>query len=250
VILYGWWPDIRQEAARMKTYSLALESGPRQKKTYVHVLDLPGGMGRGDTTEEALDGAPDAIRAYLRFLQRHGEAVDPAEPFETEVVQHVLEGAFLGNGTLTIEADRAPVSAEEAERCARWLGWLNAELQGAVGMIRPQDDPPQAGRSVRAILQHLAGAEGEYLRSTFGVSPEVRALQKQAEQEGASIPDLLGVLGCLCDIGAERIRAMTPEERAFSRQAGQQVWTARKMLRRMLEHRWEHIREIAARVGG
>jgi predicted RNase H-like HicB family nuclease len=214
------------------------------------VIDMLGCMGRGDTTEAAIDAAPDAIRVFLRFLQRHGEPVDPAEPFDTEVTQHLTEGDFLGNGTQTIEADHEPVTAQEAERYARWLGWLHGELQGVVGMLKTADHVPIQGRPVRAILQHIAGAEGAYLHSTFGGNPEVRALLKQAEQEDVTIPELLDVLGRLCNVGAERIRTMTPEERAFSRQAGKQMWTARKMLRRILEHRWEHIREIADRVGG
>ena len=53
----------------MTTYKLYLESGPRKKRTMVHVLDLLGCIAKGSTTEEALDNTPGAIRAYLRFLK-------------------------------------------------------------------------------------------------------------------------------------------------------------------------------------
>ena len=65
----------------MITYNLYLESGPRQRKTMVHVLDLLGCVVAGGTTQEALDVTPDAIKAYLSFLHRHGEPVDPARPW-------------------------------------------------------------------------------------------------------------------------------------------------------------------------
>ena len=59
----------------MTEYALYLESGPRRRTTMVHVLDLLGCIAQGPTTEEALEATPDAIRAYLRFLRRHGDVV-------------------------------------------------------------------------------------------------------------------------------------------------------------------------------
>lgn len=59
----------------MTVYGLYAESGPRHKKTMVHVLDLLGCVVRGATTEDALAAAPEAIRDYLAFLRRHKSAV-------------------------------------------------------------------------------------------------------------------------------------------------------------------------------
>lgn len=65
----------------MATYRLFLESGPRRRKTMVHVPDLLSCVAVGPTTEEALTATPAAIRAFLHFLRRHGEPVDPDAPF-------------------------------------------------------------------------------------------------------------------------------------------------------------------------
>ena len=46
-----------------------------------------------------------------------------------------------------------------------------------------------------------------------------------------------------------RLVAMTEAERTQTIQRGQVTWTARRMLRRMLEHEWEHLLEIAERLG-
>lgn len=71
----------------MTEYRLYLESGPRRRKTMVHVLELLGCVATGPTTEEALAATPDVIRAYLRFLGRSGEAVEPEGPFSTAVAE-------------------------------------------------------------------------------------------------------------------------------------------------------------------
>jgi predicted RNase H-like HicB family nuclease len=54
-------------------FNLYLESGPRRRKTMVHVLALPGCIATGPTTEEAIENVPSGIRARLEFLRRHGE---------------------------------------------------------------------------------------------------------------------------------------------------------------------------------
>ena len=56
----------------MASYELFVESGPQKKTTLVHVLALLGCVVAGKTTDEAVHAAPDAIRAYLRYLKRHG----------------------------------------------------------------------------------------------------------------------------------------------------------------------------------
>ncbi len=147
-------------------------------------------MARGDTTEAALDAAPDAIRDYLRFLQRHGEegGPDPKAPFTTEITEHITEGAFLGNGTLTIEADHRPLDVDEVERYSRWLEWARADLDEQVARLNrtqvPLDTAPEGKRSIRAILTHIVETEPEYMRMTFGSNPAISSLLKAGKNRG------------------------------------------------------------------
>ena len=101
----------------MTVYDLYLESGPRRRKTMVHVLDLLGCVAVGHTTAEAIAATPDAIGAYRRFLHRHGEPVNPDAPIETRVAEHVTKGEWLGNGSpyLVFGPDLDPVTDEEIE---------------------------------------------------------------------------------------------------------------------------------------
>lgn len=146
---------------------------------------------------------------------------------------------------MLIEADHVPLSAEEVDRYARWLDWIGEELSARLADLSTLDDDPERGRSIRAILQHVIGAESAYLGATFGTDRDRNALVKESEAADADLADIFARLRAL---SCPRLRAMTPDERALSRQAGQQLWTARKMVRRMLEHRWEHLREIEDRV--
>jgi hypothetical protein len=41
---------------------------------------------------------------------------------------------------------------------------------------------------------------------------------------------------------------MSAEERNRQVPHGQQIWTARRGLRRMLEHDWEHMQEVRGRL--
>jgi predicted RNase H-like HicB family nuclease len=144
----------------MQTYKLYLESGPKKKKTMVHILDMLGCIAKGPTTEEALDSTPEAIRAYLRFLKRHGEAVDPDSEFETIVAEHVTEGQWLGSGdpALVFRPDLEPLTLEDAETYIRRSQWLRAEVLILVGGLTNEQieaEPNTKDRSIRTMLEHV-----------------------------------------------------------------------------------------------
>lgn len=238
------------------TYGLYLESGPKRRKTMTHALDLLGCVATGPTTDAALAATPDAIRAYLRFLLRHGEpgvAADaPDLPFETSVVEHVTEGSWLGNGSpyLTFEPDFEPVSDADLETYLNRVSWLCAELADwAEGRTDAQLDaqPPDGGRTARAILLHTLGAQGAYLAAALGSAPGFSALASAAERRERSLPDALRQSA---EMIAGRARGTTPEQRAAVRQLPAGPRTLRKAFRRLLEHDWEHLAELSRREGG
>ena len=113
----------------MKTYDLYVESGPMRRKTMVHVPALAGCIARGDTTDAALEATPEAIRAYLRFLARHGEGIAPTAALKTRVVEHQTEGPWLGQGLIFIETDLEPLSARDAAAMLARLGRIHAGLR-------------------------------------------------------------------------------------------------------------------------
>ncbi|MGH2562669.1 MAG: hypothetical protein ACRDJH_26725 [Thermomicrobiales bacterium] len=237
----------------MTRYGLYLESGPKRKKTMVHVLDLPGCIANGPTTEEAIAATPAAIRAFCQFLHRHGEAVDPAAPFETEVVQHIAEAnSWLGNGSpyVAFEGDLDPITDEEVETYLRRFRWLREELAAwAATRTDAQLDatPEVKGRPERAILLHVLGPTGAYLSAALGSAPGFSALHGAAERREIPLPEALRKAA---EMAEARVRITTPEERAAVRDLPKGPRSLRKQMRRMLEHDWEHLVELSRRPGG
>ena len=236
----------------MKDYGLYLESGPRRKKTMVHVLDLLGCVATGATTEAAVDATPEAIRAYLGFLHRHGERVNPEAAFRTHVAEHITEGMWLGQGSpyLVFAPDLEPVSEREIEAHLRRFHWMREALAGWAEYCTPKQldaAPKDGGRAGRAILLHVLGGPGGYLSAALGGSKGFSAVAGAAERGEIALPDALRRIDAMA---AERVRATTREERAAVVQRPNDVRTLRKALRRMLEHDWEHLAELSGRPGG
>ena len=236
----------------MKDYALYLESGPRRKKTMVHVFDLLGCVATGATTEAALDATPDAIRAYLGFLRRHGEDVDPDAPVRTHVAEHVAEGMWLGQGSpyLVFAPDLEPIGTQEIETHLRRFHWMREALADwARRRTAKQLDtaPKDGGRSGRAVLLHVLGGPGGYLSAALGGSKGFSAVTGAAERGEIALPDALRRIDAMA---SARVRATTREERSAVVQRPNDVRTLRKALRRMLEHDWEHLTELSRRRGG
>jgi predicted RNase H-like HicB family nuclease len=236
----------------MTTYDLCLESGPRRRKTMVHVFGLLGCVAVGPTTEEALAATPDAIRMYLRFLRRSGEPVDPGAPFEVRVVEHVTEGEWLGNGSpyVIFGPDLEPVAAGEIETFLGRFHGLQDELAAWVAACNDEElDAPSAdgGRTARAVILHVLGPVGPYLAAALGGAPGFSRVVAAAERGELGLPEALRLVEAMA---AQRVRATTPEERSAIRVRKRDQRTLRKALRRMLEHDWEHLAELSRRPGG
>jgi len=237
------------------TYDLYLESGPRRRKTMVHVLELLGCVAVGPTTEDALAATPDAIRAFVRFMSRHGElSAESAvgSPVDTRVIEHITEGDWLGNGSpyLIFGPDLEPVAGAEIETLVRRFLGLGEELAAwAATRTDGQLDaaPVGGGRAARAVLLHTLGATGAYLGAALGGAPGFGSIVGATERGDLVLAEGLRRVAALA---AQRVRATTPEERAFVRVRPNDRRTLRKALRRMLEHDWEHLAELSRRPKG
>lgn len=225
------------------SYSLYLESGPQRKTTYVHVLEPFGCTWMAATSEAAVERAPGEIRAYLRFLQRAGEAVDLGGEPVVEVAEHrILRGAFLSNADFPV--DFAPCSRANATVGLRRFVALTGETLALVaGLPRPDLDAiPPKGRAISAILAHILGSAQAYA-SPLGL-PGVHAIAKAAETNALDPREALARAAAII---APRLETLTEDELRSVRQSGATVRSASRMFRRLLEHGWEHYREIEAR---
>jgi predicted RNase H-like HicB family nuclease/uncharacterized damage-inducible protein DinB len=234
----------------MTEYALYLESGPKHKTTMAHVTDLLGCVARGPTTEAALEATPAAIRLYLGFLARHDDQVNPEAPFTVRAAQHVTEGPWIGYGDPApgFTPDFEPLEADQLGVHLCRLSWLHDDLLGLVKALTREEwlTQPEKGRTIRQILEHLAESDGYYLRYLVGkVEGLPEALKAVREGPPEALP---AMLFDLWGVTAARLRILTEAERTAKVPHGQVTWTARRALRRMLEHAWEHLLEIAERL--
>ena len=229
-------------------YHLYLESGPKRKTTMVHVLDLLGCFARDGTTELALEATSGAIAAYLTFIERHGETAMPApRSMDLKLVEHITSGALLGIGSPSIlfPLDREPLTVDDGEKHLRWLDWAREELLALVGQLSEEELTAAypGGRSIKEILQHIWQVEQWYLKNLGGL--------EKVKRTGNVFEKLAVVRAAI----RHRFRNLSGEERSkvflapgpFGPPEGD-PWTARKSLRRCLEHQWEHLDEVATRL--
>jgi uncharacterized damage-inducible protein DinB/predicted RNase H-like HicB family nuclease len=234
----------------MRPYKLYVDSGPRRKKTMVHVLELLGCIANGPTTEEALARTPAAIDNYRLFLSRHGVAIDVGTDFTTEIAIHITEGVWLGDGSpsLLFEPDLLPLTEEDGEGFILRLEWMWAEIVALVGGLSDaqlDEKPKPKGRAIRSILEHILESEYAYMYA-FGRPEGLPALGSiMKKKEGT----LLAWMTYVQSVEYDRLRSLTWEERSEPFIHWKYTRTARKVMRRMLEHRWEHLMELQERLG-
>jgi hypothetical protein len=229
---------------RQTRYDVLVESGPRQRKTMVHVPKLMGCVVMGPTTDGALEMAPDEIRAFLRWLSTHGGNGDPKAPVQLRVAEHSMEGEFLGQGGAVFGWDERTLTGPEVAGAAERWGWLRADVLKELQAVTPRamDAKPASGdRALAGIAGHVLGAAGSYLSTAFGGTPEISRLYRRMEKGeldpvaglAQQAPLLAARLGSLAYARARKDLAR-PER-------------VTRGVRRLLEHEWEHLREIRRR---
>jgi predicted RNase H-like HicB family nuclease len=217
----------------------------------VHVLDLMGCVAVGPTTEEAIAATPESIRAYRRFLHRHGDSIDRDEPIETRVAEHITEGSFIGNGSpyILFAPDTIPVTQADIDRFCSRIAWLGEESGGwAASRTDAELDAPHAGsRLSREILRHVLAARAAGIASALGSSGGLNRIATAAER--GEMP-FAAAFDASTELIVELVNATTPQQRSTARQLPSGPKPLRQALRRILEHDWEHLAELSRLPGG
>ena len=220
-----------------------------------HVLDLPGCTVRAPSRDEALRRLPNAIRDYHAWLRRHGEPAPPEEePIDIEIVGESSGfGPFdPGDAAAFFPQDREPVTPEEMEHHFRLMAHARADLLALVQAL-PNDlldwQPAPQSFSIRRLLRHIGNAEEWYVSRL--VPPDTLPPEWEHDED---LP-IFEFLEMERRTAVARLRQLTAEERSgvfyptHWTQHPEEPWTARKVLRRFLEHEREHtaqVREILA----
>lgn len=232
------------------TYDVALEIGT-DGRCLAHVLALPGCVLRATDEAHARAHLPDAIRAHLAWLRRHGEPVDlPPEPiaFRIDETSRGFGPFHRGDRAALFGPDRRPLRRTDLEHHLRLATYSRTDLLAPVlnlpaAVLDWQRNPDEM--SVRAILRHVGNTEQWYVSRL--VLPETLPPEWEHDDDLPLFP----FLAMERRTAAERLRRLTDDEliavvyQTRWTDHPDEPWTARKALRRLLEHEREHTAHIA-----
>ncbi|QEA38116.1 type II toxin-antitoxin system HicB family antitoxin [Pistricoccus aurantiacus] len=85
-------------------YPIAIEVGDEQHAYSVVVPDLPGCFSAGDTFDDAIANAREAIEGHLESLAEHGDPI----PTATTIQQYLKEPEYAGWVWAAVEIDMTP----------------------------------------------------------------------------------------------------------------------------------------------
>jgi uncharacterized damage-inducible protein DinB/predicted RNase H-like HicB family nuclease len=211
-----------------------------------HVPELPGCFARASSHDSALDLTPAAIRIYYTWLRRHGELAPPEEmPVGIKVAGEVGGvGPFdPGCAAALFPPDQGEITPGEMAYCFRLMVHSRIDLLTLVHALPDQvlDWQPSSDEfGVRSLLRHVGNAEEWYVSRI--VPPETLPSEWEHDED---LP-VFEFLEIERRTALERLQQLTRTERTKVfyptrwTDHPEEPWTARKVLRRFLEHEREH----------
>lgn len=217
-------------AAAPIRFSVGLEQG-NDGATRVHSFSVPGCVAQGPSEDAALQRFPDALADWLLFLAAVGDPVPPLDAELEVVVDEWLstEADVAGGQTdICFEDDLRPLADEEIQTGLRRLGDLRGRLLARIRRL-PEAELDHAtldGWPARRILDELARAQWWTL-SRLGASPLAEVP-----------PGILGRLDTAMALAVQQFGHLPTEARGRALDLDGELWTPRKVLRRLLWLEW------------
>jgi len=197
------------------------------------VADLPGCVARGATKDEAAANARRAFPEYLALLEKYGVSTEHWKE---------LDPASFGVKDTNVEdwfaEDFSPMQEHEIRDFLHHMEASRAALLGLVRELSPDDverKPTPDMWSIRQALEHIMTTEASL----------VGRLERW--------PTEIGALQAVHRMAFQRFSILDPEDTKIDHRIAGQRWSTRRVMRRILEHEYEHmghIREILAALGG
>jgi hypothetical protein len=228
----------------MTTYHVYLEVAPGDG-CLAHVGELPGCCALARDEEAALAALPERIRQHRVWRHGHGLPAGGDDPIEL-VVKQVVHGlrpwSAFGAGAL-FSIDRRILDDHELELHLQLLAHARADLLHAVHAVPRgayDDEIPGHPRTLRQTLTHLADTE-EWLVSRLGrvvTVHEPDPVRRLVDVRSRTLEQLIR------HDREDRDLVYVPTTRPSD--DPEEMWTLRKLLRRLLEHELEHLADVQA----
>lgn len=190
-----------------------------------HVPVLRGVNASGKTRDEAVANARRAFRAYLELLDARGVSIEhwkDLDPDTFEVRDMPAERV--------VPEDVGPLQEHELRDFLHQFEASRSALLSLVRGLSPDElerKPSETMWSVREALEHMMETEV--------------ALLSRLERWPA---DPFNSLQAVHRMAFQRFTVMEPEETALDHRIMGRRWTTRKVMRRILEHEFEHMGHI------
>jgi uncharacterized damage-inducible protein DinB/predicted RNase H-like HicB family nuclease len=239
----------------MTLYSVYLEIDS-ENHCMAHMLDLPGCIARAVGREEALRKLHASIYDYHAWVDGHGELIPaPEGPIEVEVVEESTGlGPFdPGDAAALFSPDRKPLAREEMEGYFRLMAYSRADLLELVCNLPDEVldwKPKPESFTIRSLLRHIGNAEEWYVSRLM---PPETLPPEWEHDEALPVFEFLEMerrtaLDCLRRLTEPELgEVFCP---AHWTQHPEEPWTARKALRRFLEHEREHTGQVVEILAG
>jgi len=198
-----------------------------------HVPVLRGCIASGTTRDDAIANARRAFRAYLELLDARGVSIEHWKDLEPAT----FEVRDLPTDRVVPE-DIGPLEEHEIRDFLHQFEASRAALISLVRDISAEEierKPSETMWSVREALEHVMLTEADFL--------------SRLEKWPA---DPYNTLQAVHRLVFQRFTVMEPADTALDHVVMGRRWTTRKVMRRMLEHEFEHlghIKEIVAALG-
>jgi predicted RNase H-like HicB family nuclease len=211
----------------MATYTVYIRTDQeivnKEKGYLAYLPDLPGCVAKGRTRKETIERLRENIDAYLSLLRQSGESHLPDKTEPIELVVKEVQGS-------TLPSDYVPMRACERDRDLEWMGVLWDELMGFVSSL-PEDaldwKPNPAYPSISEMLRNAAENQWHLVRKL------------------EDCPDnLMDCLRTMRQRLMERLRNAAPEELERVTKHRGEDWTARKIIRSIIEHTITTTRKV------
>jgi len=224
--------------------SVCLEVGPQAIGAFVP--ECPGCWVFGRTKEKALKKVRIAILGWFEWLRGHGESVPEVNnKVEIEVAETLrvdYNPVEAGKPEPLFWSEVTPVKEGDIKRTIRLMEYSRKDLLGLTSTIteecmdwKPTDEP----RTIRNCLKHIAYVEPWYI---------TRLNIEVPEDYPEDVFELLNytrevVTDCLQNFPERKMRGIFQPEKDKNPVCN--LWTARKVLRRLVDHERLHSKYIA-----
>lgn len=236
----------------MSTFRVGYENN-NDGRTIAWSLEHPGCFAYGADSSEAAANFPAAARSYIDWVAAHGGSwLTPGpevrlineESFDAYFVDAAFELSERGRGTMVesfFRYDWKPLSSAEIDRALQLLSWSHADLLAVVADLSPAQlsRKPRGERwDIAGILNHVGGAEWWYQERLGHPSP--------AREE-----DLPADPFARLKLVRDHFISLLPRLEGLRQVVGLdgELWSPRKVLRRLLWHErdhTDHIRKLLA----